>query len=219
MGVPGHFELIFWGKCPSKVTSFKVLDYCPVWICLNTKMQLVYVFEKIQFIMYLVLLLYRNSCLCQLASLQTFQPPLLCLQVSKKYFKTKTFFTPLSTTALLTPFLIGSYNEMFIWVANYDKALKMLHAQTCTWDFFLHLFWLVYYGRLLLLTNLLVVLMRLTKTNLRMWPKILKVTWLFIVNSNNINNLELTKEAREYAYQVRKCMETELKYFSVFVLT
>ena len=51
---------------------------------------------------------------------------------------------PLSATGLLTPILIGSYLEKFTCVANYDKALKMLHTQTCTWDyFFLHLFWLV----------------------------------------------------------------------------
>ncbi len=41
-------------------------------------------------------------------------------------------FNPLSTIGLLTPFLIGSYLVMFTCVANYDKALKMLHAQTCT---------------------------------------------------------------------------------------
>ncbi len=51
---------------------------------------------------------------------------------------------PLSITGLLTPFLIGSYLEMFTCSANYVKALKLLHAQTCIWDyFFLHLFWLV----------------------------------------------------------------------------
>ncbi len=37
--------------------------------------------------------------------------------------------------------LIGSYHEMFTCVANHDKALKMLHTQSCTGDyFFLHLF-------------------------------------------------------------------------------
>ncbi len=35
--------------------------------------------------------------------------------------------TLLSTTRLLTSFLIGSYHEMFTCVANYDMALKMLH--------------------------------------------------------------------------------------------
>ena len=34
---------------------------------------------------------------------------------------------PLGTTGLLTPFLIGSYHEMFTCSANYDKSLKMLH--------------------------------------------------------------------------------------------
>ena len=36
-------------------------------------------------------------------------------------------FNPLGTTGLLTPFLIGSYHEMFTYSANYDKSLKMLH--------------------------------------------------------------------------------------------
>ena len=50
-------------------------------------------------------------------------------------------FNPLSTTGLLTPVLIGSYHDLFTGVINYDKALKMLHAQTCACDyFFLHLF-------------------------------------------------------------------------------
>ncbi len=34
---------------------------------------------------------------------------------------------PLSTTDLVTPFLIGSYHEMFLFVANYDTGFKMLH--------------------------------------------------------------------------------------------
>ncbi len=34
---------------------------------------------------------------------------------------------PLGTSGLLTPFLIGSYHEMFTCLANYDKSLKMLH--------------------------------------------------------------------------------------------
>ncbi len=42
------------------------------------------------------------------------------------------FFNPLSTIGLLTPVLIGSYLEIFTCVANFDKALKMLHAQTST---------------------------------------------------------------------------------------
>ncbi len=32
---------------------------------------------------------------------------------------------PLSTTGLLTPFLIGSYHELFTYLANHYKALKM----------------------------------------------------------------------------------------------
>ncbi len=32
---------------------------------------------------------------------------------------------PLSTTGLLTPFLIGSYHELFTCLANHYKALKM----------------------------------------------------------------------------------------------
>ncbi len=39
--------------------------------------------------------------------------------------KTKHKFNPLSTTALLTPFLIGSYHAMFTYLANGYKALKM----------------------------------------------------------------------------------------------
>ena len=35
-------------------------------------------------------------------------------------------FNSLSTTDLLTPFLIGSCHEMFICLANYNKALKMV---------------------------------------------------------------------------------------------
>ncbi len=51
---------------------------------------------------------------------------------------------PLSIAGLLIPFLIGPYLEMFMCEANYDKALKLLHTQTCTWDyFFLRLFSLV----------------------------------------------------------------------------
>ena len=38
----------------------------------------------------------------------------------------------LITTGLLTSFLIGSYFEMFTCVANYDKALKMLHYKLKT---------------------------------------------------------------------------------------
>ena len=34
-------------------------------------------------------------------------------------------FNVLYTTGLLTPFLIGSYHEMFTCSANYDKSLKM----------------------------------------------------------------------------------------------
>ena len=47
---------------------------------------------------------------------------------------------PLSTIGLLTPFLIGSYLKklMFTCVANYDKALEMLHAQTYETYFFSH---------------------------------------------------------------------------------
>ncbi len=37
------------------------------------------------------------------------------------------FINPLGTTGLLTPFLIGSYHEMFTSSANYDKSLKILH--------------------------------------------------------------------------------------------
>ncbi len=41
-------------------------------------------------------------------------------------------FMFMSTTGLLTPFLIGQYLELFTCLANHDKALKMLQAQTCT---------------------------------------------------------------------------------------
>ena len=34
---------------------------------------------------------------------------------------------PQSTTDPLTPFLIGSYHEISICIANYDKALKILY--------------------------------------------------------------------------------------------
>ncbi len=36
---------------------------------------------------------------------------------------------PLGTTGLLTPFLIGSYHEMFTYSASYDKSLKMVHHE------------------------------------------------------------------------------------------
>ncbi len=36
-------------------------------------------------------------------------------------------FNPLSTTGLLTPFLIGSYHEMMTCLANHGKTLKMLY--------------------------------------------------------------------------------------------
>ena len=35
--------------------------------------------------------------------------------------------TPVLYWIFLTPFLIGPYHEMAICLANYDKALKMLH--------------------------------------------------------------------------------------------
>ena len=44
-------------------------------------------------------------------------------------------FNTKSTTSFLTPFLIGSYHEIFIHSANYDKALKLLH-QKLAHDFF-----------------------------------------------------------------------------------
>ncbi len=36
-----------------------------------------------------------------------------------------TDINPLSTTGLPTPFLIGSYHELFTYLANHYKALKM----------------------------------------------------------------------------------------------
>ncbi len=68
---------------------------------------------------------------------------------------------PLSTTGLLTPFQIGPYLEMFTWVANYDKALKMLHTQTCIWDHFFLTTSLIgsINDRIFILTNQQVVLM------------------------------------------------------------
>ncbi len=36
-------------------------------------------------------------------------------------------FNPLSTTGLLTQYLIGLYHEMFICLANYEKPLKVRH--------------------------------------------------------------------------------------------
>ncbi len=36
----------------------------------------------------------------------------------------KTVFNPLGTTGLLTPFLIGSFHELFTYLANHYKALK-----------------------------------------------------------------------------------------------
>ncbi len=60
----------------------------------------------------------------------------LVLQWTVKRKRKRTKINPLSTTGLLTLYLIGSYHEMFTCVANHDKALKMLHAQTCTRDYF-----------------------------------------------------------------------------------
>ncbi len=75
----------------------------------------------------------------------------------------KSPLNPLSTTGLLTPVLIGSYHEMFTCVANYDKAFKMLHAQTCIYEtiFLTPLLISSKYDTLFLLTNRQVVLMGL----------------------------------------------------------
>ncbi len=53
-------------------------------------------------------------------------------KLTHNLLKFKEWFNPLSTTGLLTPFLIGPYHELFTCVANYDTAFKMLHTQTCT---------------------------------------------------------------------------------------
>ena len=45
------------------------------------------------------------------------------------------------TTGLLTPFLIGSYHEMFTCPANYDKSLKMLHLNLTYLTYFLVSWW------------------------------------------------------------------------------
>ena len=75
------------------------------------------------------------------------------------------FINPLGlgTSGLLTPFLIGSYLEMCTCVANYDKALKMLHAQSCIWDYLFLTPFLIgsINGRIFILTNRQVVLMGL----------------------------------------------------------
>ncbi len=48
------------------------------------------------------------------------------------------FINPLGTTGLLTPFLIGSYDEMFTYSANYDlwQVFENVASQTYMWDFF-----------------------------------------------------------------------------------
>ncbi len=45
---------------------------------------------------------------------------------SEKLFST---LNPLSTTGLLTSFVIGSYHEIFTCLANHNKATKMLHRK------------------------------------------------------------------------------------------
>ncbi len=42
-----------------------------------------------------------------------------------------------SGDTFLTPFLIGSYHEMFNCLANYDKALKVLHLKLAHMELFL----------------------------------------------------------------------------------
>ncbi len=49
-------------------------------------------------------------------------------------------------TGLLTPFLIGSYHELFTYLANHYKAFKTVAPKTCTRDYFFLLpLWLVQY--------------------------------------------------------------------------
>ena len=43
------------------------------------------------------------------------------------FTKFMTVLNPLSTTGLLTPFLIGSYHEILTCLANHGKTLNMLH--------------------------------------------------------------------------------------------
>ena len=50
-------------------------------------------------------------------------------QISERTFSD---INPVTTTSLLTLFLIGPYHELFTCVANYDKLSKLLHTQTCT---------------------------------------------------------------------------------------
>ncbi len=65
---------------------------------------------------------------------------------------------------LLTQFLIGSYHEMFTWIANYDEGLNFANVapQTYTWDYFLTPSGPSLIGsidnRIFILTNLQVVL-------------------------------------------------------------
>ncbi len=74
-------------------------------------------------------------------------------------FQKQFSLNPLRTTGLLTPFLIGSYHEMFPCSANCDKSLKM---KTYIGDYF---FTLSLIGsinaRIFILTNRQVVLIRL----------------------------------------------------------
>ncbi len=74
----------------------------------------------------------------------------------------KSKFNPLSTTGLLTPFLIGSYLEIFTCVANYDRALKCcMHKLAHETIFLTPLLISSEYESLYLLTNRQVVLMGL----------------------------------------------------------
>ena len=78
------------------------------------------------------------------------------------WIQTLYHFNPLSTTGLLTPVLIGSYHEMFTWVANYDRALKNVHHKLANESIFLipSLIGSIN-DRIFILTNWLVVLMGL----------------------------------------------------------
>ena len=135
-----------------------------------------------------IIILLSNKCVWYYFYPSMFVSPwyLRCCYKRTKLWK---FFNPLGTTGLLTPFLIGSYHEMFTCSANYDKSLKMLHHKLTYETIFLtySLIGSINVG-ILILTNRLVVLMGLIS---RVWTWPHKATKLQFYSNDFTNCMVL----------------------------
>ena len=93
------------------------------------------------------------------------QSVMVCLYVSLgEVFNPSLQFSinPLSTTGLLTTFLIGSYHETTTYLANHDKTKKMFHHKLSHETSFSD-----WFNTIFILTNRQVVLMGLKKPVLK----------------------------------------------------